>query len=250
MSDQEPADHLEDSIAAYVLGSVGREEAEAVRIHLESSPAGRELERRLRRVVSELPLAARPVDPPAALRSRILASAGAAGAAAPTRAPQRRRWWPALPRPAPQWQQAWPRLATAAVALVVVGLGGWNVYLNRQIGQVQSNEVVARTQLVATAPSMRAATTQVLYLRGEHLLFADFNRLPALPAGHVYQLWLSDGQGKVVSADYFVPDSIGSHTSLIDRDPAAYSQLSLTVEPGPHGARRPSEPPRMVGRIQ
>lgn len=249
MSDQGPANHMEESIAAYVLGAVGQEEAEAIRIHLESSPAARELERRLRRVVSELPLAARPVDPPAPLRSRILASAGGAGAAAPTRAAQRRRWWPALPRPAPHWQQAWPRLATAAVALFLVGLGGWNAYLHRQIGQMQASQTVARTQLVATAPALRGANSQVLYFRGQHVLFADFNNMPAPPAGHVYELWLRNGHGQVVPADTFLPDSIGSHTSLVDRDPAGYSELTLTVEPGPRGSSQPSEEPRMVGPI-
>lgn len=248
MSDKEPADRIEDSIAAYVLGAVGPEEEAAIRARLQSSPAARELERRLRRVVSELPLAVEQASPSPGLRTRVLNAAGATAPARARPAPRRRRWhWrPAIPWPALRWQQAWPRAATAALALMVVALAGWNVHLAQQ---VQTSNVLARSQLVATAPAFQGSRANVLYFRGQHLVMVDFNSLPSLPPGHVYQLWIGDGHGKVVRGDYFIPDAVGGHLAVIDRDTDGFSELTLTVEPGPRGSSQPTQPPQMIGRM-
>jgi hypothetical protein len=67
---------MTDLVAAYVLGVAAPWDEERVRAHLSSCASCRELERRLRRVVSQLPLAVQDFVPPAKLRDRILAAAG------------------------------------------------------------------------------------------------------------------------------------------------------------------------------
>ena len=53
MSDHE---ELESSVAAWVLGALDPDEAEAIRTHVEACPTCREVAARLRRVVGALPL--------------------------------------------------------------------------------------------------------------------------------------------------------------------------------------------------
>src|SRR5256885_15985090 len=98
MSDHE---ELESAVAAWVLGALDADEAEAVRSHAEGCPTCREVAVTLRRVVGALPLAVDEVTPPPRLRERVLAAADASRRGA-NLAPAGRvsRRGPETPRPA------------------------------------------------------------------------------------------------------------------------------------------------------
>ncbi|HEX2679719.1 MAG TPA: zf-HC2 domain-containing protein, partial [Candidatus Dormibacteraeota bacterium] len=91
MSDHE---ELESAIAAWVLGALDPDEAEALRTHVEGCATCTEVAARLRRVVGVLPLAVEEVAPPPRLRERVLDAAAAAREpkvvplAVPRRSPQ------------------------------------------------------------------------------------------------------------------------------------------------------------------
>lgn len=70
----ELADGMADLVAAYVMGAVTPEEAEAVRAHVASCARCRELAYRLQPVVAHLSLAARENLPASRLRAKIMAA--------------------------------------------------------------------------------------------------------------------------------------------------------------------------------
>ncbi|MGH7920502.1 MAG: zf-HC2 domain-containing protein, partial [Candidatus Dormibacteraceae bacterium] len=124
MSDQPVPDRMEQEVAAYVLDGLPPAEAQAVRLHLESCASCRELEQRLSRAVAAVPLSVDLVEPPARLRARILASAGATSPTPPV--PRRKAVRGAHPRPS-RWRWLvgpWPAplrfpLRAGLAALVV-----------------------------------------------------------------------------------------------------------------------------------
>src|SRR3979411_161698 len=76
---------LENSVAAYVVGSADPEEEDRVRVHLEACSSCRELAARLGLGISELPLEPEPITPPGRLEERIVAAARGTRSAPPQR---------------------------------------------------------------------------------------------------------------------------------------------------------------------
>lgn len=235
------SDNMENTVAAYVLGATEPQETEQVRAHLESCASCRELEARLRRVTSMLPLSVEEERPPARLRERILAAAGA-----PVTAPTPRRRTLHLLRPAAPRLRFPLRAAVAVLAAAVIVLAGWNAYLTRQLAQTQS--AVASHQL-APAPAMAGSSGQVVALRSQSLLLVEFKNMPQPEAGKVYELWLGTSSGKMVPAGVFRPEADGSKLVLLNQDVSRYSVLALTVEQGPSGTQAPTQAPGMSGQI-
>jgi Putative zinc-finger len=75
MAEDEPVHGMEDAVAASVLGAAEPGEEERVRAHLAACSGCRALERRLRRMVAALLLAAPAASPPIELRARVLDAA-------------------------------------------------------------------------------------------------------------------------------------------------------------------------------
>src|SRR5258707_13691694 len=92
MSDHE---ELESNLAAWVMGALEREEADAVQAHVEGCASCRETVARLQRAVGALPLAVEEVAPPARLRERVLVAPAPSGGSAV--ALRRARWTDAPP---------------------------------------------------------------------------------------------------------------------------------------------------------
>lgn len=199
------------------------------------------------------------VDPPAALRARVLEAATATNNTMPG-APDSRAG--VLP---------WALAAAASVAAVVFGLGWWTTAdrlartedelqaarhtlastqsriadaqsvadrLTRELSVLAAPDVV-RVELKGQ-PAAPAASGRVHWSRSRGATFTAAN-LPALDAGRVYQLWFVTA-GPPVSAAIVTPDAAGRVETVMPSpsgvEPTAFA---LTVEPaggspGPTGA--------------
>jgi anti-sigma-K factor RskA len=171
-------------------------------------------------------LAAEPVTPPAGLRERILA---AAEPAIPVVTQERRR----LP---------WSLLAAAMVLISVAAF---------LVGQTIHREAPAGPAVFAMAGhgALQGAAAKVTDLKSDRVAVVEFNGMPALPPGKVYELWLITSDGRADSAGVFVPDSSGHTVVVVDRSLEGYSVMAVTVEAGPSGVSSPTQQPAMTGSI-
>jgi len=171
-------------------------------------------------------LAVEPVAPPAGLRERILS---AAEPTIPVVAQQRRR----LP---------WSLLAAAMVLISVAAF---------LVGQTVHREVVSGPTVFAMAGhgTLQGAAAKVTDLKADKIAVVEFNGLPALPAGKVYELWLITADGRADAAGVFAPDSSGHTVVVVDRSLEGYSVMAVTVEIGPAGVSSPTQQPAMTGNI-
>ena len=171
-------------------------------------------------------LAVEPVTPPAGLRERILA---AAEPRIPVVTQQRRR----LP---------WSLLAAAMVLISVAAF---------LLGQTIHREVPTGPTVFAMAGhgSLQGAAAKVTDLKADRIAVVEFNSMPALPPGKVYELWLITADGRAQAAGVFVPDSSGHTVVVVDRPLEGYAVMAVTVEAGPSGVSSPTQQPAMTGNI-
>ncbi len=233
-------DELESTVAAYALDAVEPEEAEDARAHIEGCAACRALYERLLRTVDLLPVSTPAMKPPDRLRARILnvaeASPRRVGEAAPRRKvlrlPVRRRF---------VWDFPASAGAVAAMFVVVLGLGAWNVSLVAQ-------QTPGHYTLTGQGPMAGARASVTNYGR-DSLALLDFRGMPELPAGQVYELWLIGADGKPLPGAVFTPDGNGTKQIVLNRSVSGYRRLAVTVEPGPDGVSTPSSQPQFTGQV-
>jgi hypothetical protein len=192
------------------------------------------------------------IDPPAELRSRVLAAA--------TMTPQVGGSRPTTASPAATTLPWW-LTAAASIVAIVFGVQWWNA--ERKLAETASALESAQQQL-ATATSLMAsaravadraqeqldivdardvvlvslagqspapgAAGRVYWSRSRGLAF-DATNLPALPEGRVYQLWLVT-DGAPVSAALVTPNADGAARALVPGvgsiEPKAFA---VTIEP-------------------
>lgn len=250
MTDHE---ELESSVAALVLGAADPDELAAIRAHLEGCAGCRELAARLQRATDFLALATPTVEPPARLKSRILAAAAASPRPAAERPgarilpiPRRRTGGP---RPSPAW---WPGTAAsravAALVVVVLGLGAWNVHLLTELGSQHAAQRVASVTISGKG-QFSGSQANVLDFRDQSIALVSFSRLPAAPPGKVYELWLIPAGGAPEAVTVFQPDADGSKTIVVNRDLRRYKVIAVTAEDGPAGVAAPTQSPNLAGSI-
>jgi anti-sigma-K factor RskA len=247
-----------DAAGLYALGALAGADRDAFEAHLATCEECAAEVRSLGAVVHALPYAAPQVDPPAALRARVLAAAGdpnssSRGTAAVTPMPAGSSSFAA-----PGW------LAAAALVLLTLGLGAYTVNVRQRVGglETQLGEALARLDrseqqlaeavraseraqsrlAVLTAPDLRQvslagqpaaprAAGRALWSRTNGLLFAA-NDLPPLPAGRIYQVWFLT-PGAPVSAGLVRPDANGRVTASFDT-PAGTPEptgVAVSIEP-------------------
>lgn len=255
-------EELQELLGAYALDALPPAERAALDAHLADCPTCRAEVGELRSVVAALPLLAEEVAPPPSLRARIessvradLASRGAPDAPASPPAPA------SLPRPAPPpaalrpapaepplptavptplhrpapvpFRSAVPLAAAAALLLAVaLGLLAWNLQLRQEIEQAAPTTIA-----LVPADTAVAASGQVEVLPEDNLLLLDVRDLPPLAPGEVYQVWLLGPDGTPTPAGVFA-GTPARHA--IAADPAAWSALAITNEPGPLGSPGPT----------
>lgn len=240
---------LEMSVPAWVLGALDADEADAVRLHVEGCAACRETAGRLRRVVSALPLEVDEVTPPPRLRERVLAAAAASRQ--PTVVPLRTKVRVSRRSRPPVAVIRFGRmpsvvLAAALVLALLVGLVAGDI-IGRYTAPTPASQV-ARFSLAGHA-DLAGATASVIELKNDGLTLVDFNGLPPLETGRVYELWLITPGGRPDAAAVFVPDSNGGKVVLVNRSLSGYSLMAVTNEKGPDGATAPTQQPQLYGNI-
>src|SRR5207245_3440815 len=113
MSDHEA---LKSAIAAWVLGALDTDEAEAMRVHVESCASCSQTAARFRAAAATLPLEVDEIAPPARLRERVLVATAAARSSTLPSAPARKKTVPGNGRWKPAATIQVGRLSAAAAA--------------------------------------------------------------------------------------------------------------------------------------
>jgi anti-sigma-K factor RskA len=241
-----------DLLVAYALDSLDAAEAERVSRMLAERPELRATVAELRAALDTLPYALPEPEVAPELREQVLANA--VGRPVRSAAPRPTRsngpWWRAL-------TLAFGGLSAAlAVVLAVV----WG-----QLGSAQRDLALARADLeqalaereqivrvvsdYETVAELAGSGGRGAVLRttaGDTLVAA---RLPQLPAGRVYQLWLIGGQGAPVSGGTFEVDASGYGVVALAPGAGALSAdiFAVTEEPGPNGSAGPTSDPILAG---
>ncbi len=136
-------------------------------------------------------------------------------------------------------------LAAAVLLALVVGLVAGDLVGRSRVPPSQ----VARYTLTGHG-NLAGARATVINLKEDGVALVDFNGLPQLEAGKVYELWLISAAGHPDPALVFVPDSNGSKFVLVNRSLAGYTQMAITVERAPEGAPAPTQQPQLYGSLR
>ena len=206
-------DTLHDLTAAYALDALGPDDALAYEQHLAGCERCQDELASLGAAAGSLAYAVLPVEPPPALRERILQ---AARDERPNVVPLRSR-----PR---------PLAAVAAVAAcAAVGLGVWNVVLHNDLN---SRQALRGVQLTGASGSV------VVGAGGTGALVVS--NLVSAPAGKTYEAWVIEN-GKALPAGTF---GGGGHTIVIrlTRALPAGSIVAVTLERA-GGVEQPTREP-------
>jgi anti-sigma-K factor RskA len=288
-TDRDTAGHEEISalLPAYALDALTASEREAVERHLVACAECRRELAELRDTTALLAFAAPPTQPrpevKAALFGRVAAlqgqaaggtdtivgqSVGAVGQPAEQAAqssalsPQ-----PSLRRPARRsWVRLAPTLAAVAAALLLLL---WNVALQRRVDSLERQNAAQATQaandaaiahLLYSPTAAHALTDSELTPRPVGYIYTDPTspialmlayRMPQLPPGLRYQLWLIAPDGSRDSGGLFTVDANGNGQMVIHA-PAPfgkYRAIGVSAEPW-DGSPTPTSPRVVGGSIQ
>jgi anti-sigma-K factor RskA len=246
-----PIDHgaLRDQVELYVLGALTAPERAQFELHLATCDECRAAVHAMSGVAEALAHAVPTLEPPAPLRTRVLASVTGVKPASTTR----------------RVSLVVPWLAAAASLVVAVALGGYAIALRgrvsslegrlqesmqraalteRQIADLRRASADAQSQMaVLAAPDLQRidlagqtaapqSAGRAFWSRSRGLVFTASN-LPALPAGKTYQLWILTTQPAPISAGLFRPDPGGNVRTLFETplDLPQPSGMAVTIEP-------------------
>jgi anti-sigma-K factor RskA len=215
-------DRRRDDIAAYLLGALEPGETAELERHVAGCAECAEELEQLRPAVQVLPETVEPVEPPPALRGRLMEqvrseAAGSQAAPVAPRAPRRRFWLR-------------PVAGLAAVALVLAAIGGYAIRDSGSDGAKTTTVISGRSPGV-TAEMVREGETGTLRLANLH----------QLPAGKVLQAWVQRGEQVVSAKALFAPNPDGTATATID-GMQGVSTVMVTAEPRGGSAQPTSAP--------
>ncbi len=229
-------DELLDSVAAYALGTLPPNEAEAVAEHLRACEECREEYRLLRPAVTAVAYAAEaPADarssgvaPSPLLKARVMKQ---------VRGEAQRR-----PRP-----RGWTvsALLAACLALALVGYS-----LIRQVSYDRTRTAVQRQTIadLAAADSQRYRFSGGAVVTHGDRLYIVLRNLPTPPSGKIYQAWtLAKGEKKVAPSVTFAP---AGSTTIVRLPEAATTVAAVAVSVEPEGgSKAPTSKPIAVVNI-
>jgi hypothetical protein len=270
-------DEVRDLAASFVLGALDPNEADVVRAHLASCADPHVEMAELGSVLPVLAASAPVIEPPAALKARILAAAAAeletrGSVAAPAEPAAPPILVPpaiptAVPVPLPTAAERQPRVAVRsgtgtwvlriAAVLAIALLAGWNLLLQNQLERARTYEqnVAAVLDVAGQPGSMTAVLTAeggegpagLAAIADDGIVRIAMRDLPATSGNQVYEAWVIGGDG--------VPKALGGFK--VGETGIAYFEgggltaeegvvLALTLEPAP-GATAPSSAPVSLG---
>ncbi|MBA3689457.1 MAG: anti-sigma factor [Chloroflexi bacterium] len=231
MSNQIRCSDVDELAGALALGALDAEEEAALREHLITcGQLHVEVHEALGAGVI-LAAALDPVDPPSALRDRLMATiertsqAHRLAVAAPPPA-ARRGWFDWLPV-----RMARPLVLGAAVALLAVG--AWNVSLQSQLSQRDAALRAVANAIAGSETAFRvdgsAGHGYVVDAPGAGAVLVIAN-VRTLPADRLYELWLIDPSGSPVAVGTFDQTDDALAVVRLERDLTGYATFAVTVE--------------------
>ena len=265
MSETDPeavltCDDVREMAGAFVLGALEPSEERAIRAHLASCADAHEEIAELGGVLPALAEIVPMIEPPPALKVRIMAAAAAelagregARAPAPSSEPI------AFPTPSARAERdalrGRPSTGTwvlrIAAVLAIAALGGWNLLLQSQLSAGQAYEqAVAQVLRSASQPGALTAILSADVGTGSGLAAVSssgdvtlaMQDLAPTNGDQVYEAWVIGGDGTPVPLGSFKVGVNGTASFTAGGLPAtAGIVLALTREPGP-GATTPTLP--------
>jgi len=263
-------ERLDELATLHALGVLSDEERQAFVAEASDASTLADL-RALRATLAALGASVPQVDPPAALRSRVLVSVGAVAPANVV---------PFAPAARPRSTATLGWLAAAASLVAAVGLGLWAMQLRDRLHDVDARLAVAeqevgeirrtlgtardetrilraqaqvflapdlaRVDLAGQAPAT-AATARAFWSRRRGMVFAAA-ALPPLPANKVYQVWVVADAHAPISAGLLEPDRDGNAIEVYrtPEDIPTPKVLAVTLEPA-GGVPQPTGDKILVG---
>jgi len=233
---------------AYALDALTDRDRARFERHLAGCEACRQEAASLREAAARLPGAAA-VPPPRRLREQVLAEAARTRQQPPFTADG-----PAGPpsgRRGVNWRA--PRMAVAIAGgcmLIALVLGGLFINTQHRLSQEQAHSRAIATVLNAPDATMMSArsaaggTATVVMSHRDHALVLTTARLPALPAGRRYQVWLM-GVHRVRAAGMLPAPRQGMTAPMVVSGVAPGDAVALTVESA-SGASSPSSAPVLM----
>ena len=183
-------------------------------------------------------------EPPAELRTRVLAAAARTRQLPPEVSTHAR---PRRTRARVPWVPWLSGVVATASIVVAVLFGLAQAHTRDELNQVRAeNQAIS---LLLSAPGAQLFTHEVTHggvatvvlAADRHELAVVTTGLPALPSGQVYQLWLI-GKPKIVSAGLLPPAKNGQTPAVLATGAAKGDTLGLTVEPA-GGSAQPTTTP-------
>jgi anti-sigma-K factor RskA len=218
--------------AAYVLGSLEQDEAEAFRRHLASCVVCRDELSAFQQAVELLPMAAPQYPLPRGLRRRVLREFRAERRVTPTAAGRRRAARSLLGIPIRRPALVLGVLLCAALATV---------------GGLELASGSSGVRIIQASVTGSAGRAELRLSRGGAELIVS--NLPAPPLGHVYEVWLTHGQRAPSPTNVlFSVTSTGSGDVGVPGDLRGVSEILVTPEPA-GGSRAPTHEPVIVARL-
>lgn len=253
MSNDARHDEFKSNLPAFVLGGLSPDETEAVREHLRDCEECRRELALYAPLTHALDLAPPDASPPPGARDRLLERTSNVRTLpqAATEAPRPQRRPSRLP-----WTLA------AASLLFAVLLGGFFYQQNRQLNSevADQQETISGVVDLMERPDLRVedlptpdseARARVYAAREGDVGMFVFDRLPPLPEGKTYELWVGS-EGALESAGTFEPTSMekGSYHELMSPPGGfdEYEYVGVTASPkdGFQEAPPPSAPDWVV----
>ncbi|MBD1845625.1 anti-sigma factor [Cyanobacteria bacterium FACHB-63] len=247
------SEHLQLLIAGYVLGDLDSDEAAEFEQLLIDNPAIAEEVNRMQKAL-ELSSASPEANPPAHLRSAILAAQASQQSSAISQAANRPT------RRLPFWSQ----VLNIAAATMVVALG-INNYQLRQALQISQTETARLARLVYSLQATKggnaaSATVEIDPNRLEAVLTVQ--NLPPLPPGQVYALWtvvkqdapVTTDSKSAILTDVFTVDAESKMSQLISvpkifRSANLVSTMAVTIEDATAPQKHQGKPV-MMAKVQ
>ncbi|WP_197378553.1 anti-sigma factor [Mycolicibacterium mengxianglii] len=228
----EPGEDVLDLAVPYALHALSDDERDEVDLQVQRSGQAARFydEVRAAREAMAALSSATTLEPPAALRDRVLSGLSGDDTDSTVRSlPQRRDW---------------RRTVLAAAAAAVIGLGALGVGL-----ALRPSAQPSTAEQIFAAPDVRTVSGELptggqatlVFSRDRGAAYLVMNNVPPPTAGTVYQMWLLH-DGQATSAGTMDAEAVSPSTTAVVPDIGDSTELAFTVEPG-SGSQQPTGEP-------